>query len=113
MAKMTLDNLAVMIKREFDRINKKLNDHDKQFTKIDQRFDKIDQRFTKIDSKLDSMQTDILSFKLELLDINLKLDRLEKRTFEDDDAFASDIIDLRKRVKVMERKIVKLQASKK
>ena len=99
MAKMTLDNLAVIIKREFDRVNEKFDEHDQQFRQIN--------------NKLDSMQADILSIKLELHDINVRLDRLEKRTLEDDSSFTSDILDLRKRVKAMERKIVKLLASKK
>ena len=99
MAKMTLDNLAVIIKREFDRVNEKFDEHDQQFRQIN--------------NKLDSMQADILSIKLELHDINVRLDRLEKRTLEDDGVIVADVQGLRKRVKVMERKIVKLQASKK
>ena len=46
MKKVTLENLAVMIKKGFDGV-------DIKFKEIDERFDVIDKRFDKIDKKLE------------------------------------------------------------
>ena len=63
----------------------------------------------KIDHVYSSLSSQIHSVEIELEDIKKRLDRLEKRTIEDADAAAKDILELRKRVEILERRVGDLQ----
>ncbi len=62
----TIDDLAVMVAKGFEHIDKKFEVIDKRFDAIDKRFDVIDERFNKIDQTLYEMQSDILTIKERL-----------------------------------------------
>ena len=49
---MTIDDLAVIVKGEFEKMDEKFDKVDKRFENIDKRFDGIDKRFDKIESSM-------------------------------------------------------------
>ena len=55
------------------------------------------------------MQSDFARIDAELESIKTSLDGLEKRTREDADASANDVVDLRRRVDVLERQLKNFQ----
>lgn len=63
----------------------------------------------KIDSVRDELMQEVRSVNSDIEEIKKDLERLEKRIGEDLDIYASDIIDLRTRVKVLERQIKEMQ----
>src|SRR3989344_9267967 len=77
----TLDSLANMVARGFEGVDKRLDEHDKRFEAIDQRFDTVEHKLSKIDYRVD-----------EVYDI---LARFEE----------GDILDLQKRIKILERAV--------
>lgn len=108
------------------------------FDKIDQRFDKIDQHLEKADQRFDELfsfladnmvtkqefgefKSEMYNFRdeangrldaisRELDEIKKRLDALERRTIEDADAAANDILELRHRVEYLEEQFKRLQA---
>ncbi len=64
-AKITIDDLAVMMNQQFDRIEKRFEQVDKRFDQVDRRFEQIEQRldrhdkqFTIINHKLDDLSSE-------------------------------------------------------
>ena len=113
---MATDDLAIIIKKQFDR--------------VDGRFEKIGKNMvtkTEFSSGLSSlrseMNSDISSLRSEMnfrfdkldeeiADIKIRLGRLEKNLNEEVMAFGDDIINLRKRVAVLEKQIKVLKLAK-
>lgn len=54
---------------------------------------------------INELSGQIRMIETELADIKQRLIRLEKRTIEDADASAKDVLELRKRVEVLEEKV--------
>lgn len=104
-----IDNLAEAVKAGFDEMNEKFEKVDQRFEKVDQRFEKIDQRFEKIDERFDTLESSIAGLHRELCDIRQSLDAVAKRTIEDGDAEAKDILELRRRLTIAEEQIRQLQ----
>ncbi len=85
--------------------------------KLDEKLEqKLEQKLAPIRQDIIEMKQDIADIKQELsairheLDaINRRLDKLEQRTKEDSDAYGSDILDLRARVKRLELEVVRLE----
>jgi len=94
--KVTIDELAVMVKRGFDEMDRRFNEmHDEmngrfkevdgKFVKIDGRFAMIDGHFKRIDSRLDRLEGDVAEIKQTLPtlatkeDVNRVLVNHEKR----------------------------------
>lgn len=71
---MTIDELAQLIKGEFDRV-------DQRFEKIDQRFEKIDQRFDKVDERLEAIELKMtnVAYRFEVDDLGNQLNSLTRR----------------------------------
>jgi len=83
--KITIEELAVMIKRGFDETAKKI-DVDKRFESMDKRFDGVDRRLDHIDARLNTIEHDIQE---------IRVDMVHRHEFED--ALA--------RIKYVERKL--------
>ena len=94
----SLDDLATTVKFGFEQI-------DKRFEQIDSRFEQVDQRFEDIYSRLDSIDAKLAFIQKEIEDIKGRLTDLEKRTIEDSDVFGSYIVDLTKRIQILETKV--------
>ncbi|OGH72284.1 MAG: hypothetical protein A2921_00245 [Candidatus Magasanikbacteria bacterium RIFCSPLOWO2_01_FULL_43_20b] len=65
-----------------------------------------------VNGRFDNLESELRSIRIELIDINRCLDQLEKRTKEDSDAHASDILELRQRVQMLERQVGQLQPAR-
>ncbi|NTU66581.1 MAG: hypothetical protein HGB08_01515 [Candidatus Moranbacteria bacterium] len=85
---MSIDDLAVLIKKEFDRVDDRFAGIDKRFAGIDKRFVNIDKRFDGVEERLDRLefsQKDIrneLNFmvhKFELKELEYRVEKLEKK----------------------------------
>jgi len=76
---------------------------------VDKRFDRVDERFDRVELRLDNIESELHSINSELADIKFRLDRLEKQVKEDSGAYVSDILELRKRVQVLEQQVKQLQ----
>jgi predicted nucleic acid-binding Zn-ribbon protein len=123
--KITIDELAIMMQREFnslhgqyDHLDKKIdNVHqnlDKKIDNVYQKLDtKIDNVYQKLDAKIDSgiasVRTDIRRLESSIDDIKERLKRLEKRSFEDEEVLAKEVVDLRKRVDFLEKEFKRLK----
>jgi len=102
---MATDDLAIIIKKQFDR--------------VDGRFEKIEKNMvtkTEFSSGLSSLRSE-MNFRFdkldeEIADIKIRLGRLEKNLNEEVMAFGDDIINLRKRVAVLEKQIKVLKLAK-
>jgi hypothetical protein len=56
------------------------------------------------DEKIGGMTTDISSLKSDMKEVKATLQRLDKRDKEDSNAFAKDIVELKKDVKILKLK---------
>lgn len=107
---MTIDDLALMIQRQFSAT-------EERFVSIDQRFEQIDQRFEQVNNRMETGFANLeakLDYKFHLLqgeieDIKERLDRIEKRTLEDDNVLSTEIVDIKKRVNLIEKKLAQMR----
>ncbi|MBU2578994.1 hypothetical protein KKA09_02660 [Patescibacteria group bacterium] len=63
----TIDDLAIMVKKGFDGTDKKM---DSGFKQVDKRFEQIDKRFKQVDKRFEQVDK-------QLKEINVRLDRIE------------------------------------
>lgn len=66
----TIDDLAGMVKKGFDGV-------DKRFEQVDKRFEQIDKRFELIDKRLELIDKRITHIEAEITHINARLATLE------------------------------------
>jgi len=66
----TIDELAVMVKRGFDETAKKA-DMDFRFDQVDKRFEQMEKRFNRVDERFDKIE------KLILKDHKRRIEKLE------------------------------------
>ncbi|MBI4992803.1 MAG: hypothetical protein HZC26_01525 [Candidatus Magasanikbacteria bacterium] len=69
----------------------------------------VNKKFDEVNGRFDTLESELRSICIELKDIKFRLAQLEKRTKEDSDAHASDILELRQRVQMLERQVKQLQ----
>ncbi|OGF20823.1 hypothetical protein A2316_01815 [Candidatus Falkowbacteria bacterium RIFOXYB2_FULL_38_15] len=98
------DVLTQIIKSGFDSI-------DERFNVVDQRFEAVDKRFEKIENRLDSIESRLVEIQRDIQSLRHQLEGLEKRTKEDTDALANDVVEFCKRLDVLEKQAKQLQAS--
>jgi archaellum component FlaC len=72
----TIDDLAIMVKKGFDGVDKRFDGVDKRFEAIDKRFDGVDKRFDKVEKRLDRIE------KLILADHKERIEKLEMEVKE-------------------------------
>ena len=95
-----------LTKEYFDKHYEELNDFlSQQFTRVFDQFDKVNDKFSRIDErfseqslKLDLIQNDIAAVRKDLT-------ALSRRTKEDDQAFAKELLKLKNRVETLEKKL--------
>lgn len=73
----------------------------------DEKFESMASDIKELKSGQKRLEDSIWEMRSELNDIKKRLERIEKRTMEDDDAMASEIVTLKKRVLVLETKLNK------
>ena len=137
--KMTLEQLAERIDKRFDeskQFTSKKFDESKQFTKdftnskieelarmvangfleVYHRIDQVEKNLNdKIETETESlraeMQTEFRYIRNEINDIKAKLDKLSKRTLEDNSAISDELFNLRKRVTILEKQLKELKSA--
>ncbi|MFA7253752.1 MAG: hypothetical protein WC107_04300 [Patescibacteria group bacterium] len=105
-----MDKRFDQVDKRFEQVDQRFKQVDKRFEQVDQRFDQVDKRFDSMDFKIGLMQTDIKEIRAEIVKLNLRLDIIEKRTFEDTDLTLREIEKVKKRVLLLE-KIVKIKTA--
>jgi predicted nucleic acid-binding Zn-ribbon protein len=75
----TLDDLALMMKQGFDKVDERFEKIDERFEKIDECFEKNDGRFDRIENRLDRMEIRQLSMEEALKNCTTKDDMREFR----------------------------------
>jgi hypothetical protein len=82
----TIDDLALMIRKGFEQV-------DKRFEKMDERFDRMDARFDRMDSRMDSLEE------------SNTMEHEEMKNHLNNVAYRFELTDLGKRVRILEKKI--------
>jgi hypothetical protein len=86
----TIDDLAIIIKKSFDVVDKRFDDVDKRFSAVDKRFDTVERRFENIDNRLNNLelgQKEIIeqlkkvAFRYGIEFVESRLARLELEVF--------------------------------
>jgi chromosome segregation ATPase len=90
------------VDNRFLSIERRLDSMDSRFDALDRRFDGIEQRLDNSEARLDLLSRDLDQIKLDLA-------LLSKRTKEDGDALAKEVIHLSQRIDVLERRIAQMQ----
>lgn len=131
--KITIERLAEMIQDGFSEVHKKLRDHDMRFDNLEKRMDSLekrmeilekgicnlDERVSSMEEKLDSFESrfysELASVRSEMREIRIKLAQIEetlekvsRRTMEDNDALSDEYLKLNKRVTILEKKYKEL-----
>lgn len=96
MAKITIDELAVMMQKEFSSLHEEIQGVRVEFK-------------AELKREIGSVRADIRRLQEDITDIRNRLERLEKRTMEDDNALAKEVVDLRRRVNILEKEILRLR----
>ena len=97
------DNMAT--KDDIARLEKRMDS-------LEIRIDRLEKRIDSIESRINSIESKLIFISEEIQQIRIRLDSLENRTKEDDEAIVKDIFELRQRVQFLEEKIQRLEAAK-
>lgn len=67
--KTTIDDLAGMVKRGFDSVDKRFEQVDKRFEQVDKRFEQVDKRFVSVEGRLDHMGAQLSYIERDVAEI--------------------------------------------
>lgn len=107
-----MDDFAAMIAREFSGMQ---NSMDKRFEQVDKRFDLLEHQNAADHASIRAkMKSGFERIEREIAEVKDQLNRLDRRTDQDDNALFSDINKLRIKVARLEKevKFLKLKQSK-
>lgn len=82
------------------------SDMDASFDAVDKRFENLHQE---MNERFDGVAMDIRAIRADIADIKTRLTALEKRTIEDANAAAKEILELKERLEKVERQVTQLQ----
>ena len=109
---MTIDGLAVMVKKGFDETAKNVNARfeqvDARFVSIDKRFISIEKRLDRMEIKLDSLERRIFAIENILTEHGRDIREIKseiKKIRELGNVSHEKILELEQRVKILEAKI--------
>lgn len=124
MSKITIDELAVMVQKGFSHLDAKIEavraelkqDIQDVRTELKQEIQDVRTELkqeiqdvkTELKQDIHSVRADIRRLESILNEVKERLTRLEKRSFEDDEVLAKEVVDLRKRVDFLEKQFKKL-----
>jgi archaellum component FlaC len=69
-----VDELAVSVKKGFDRVDERFEKIDEKFEKIDEKFEKIDEKFNKIDGRLHGIDMRLNGIECRLGGLDRRMD---------------------------------------
>lgn len=100
------------IKKEFEVLTDVMR---RGFDSVENRLDGVENRLTSLEQKVEDgfnhFEAKFAQFGADLQEVKDSLKRLEKRTKEDADVSAEEIISLRHRVEILEKQFKNLQSS--
>ena len=96
----TNEDLAIMVKKGFDGVDKRFEQVDQRFEQVDKRFEQVDQRFEQIDKRLDKMDDRFDGVDRRLAVIETDVSEIRKHFI-----YRDEFDDLMARVKYIEFKM--------
>lgn len=109
MKNITIDELAVIMQKEFSSLHEEISG---VMTELKEEVLGVEKRLeSKIQGVEDSLRSDIRHIENSINEIKERLSRLEQRSIEDDNALTAEVVDLRNRVNILEREIQKLKTA--
>ena len=75
----TIDDLAVMIKKGFDEMDRRFSEIDQRFIAVDKRFDNLEDRMYKLEVRFDKLEKRFNNLEIRLDKLEKRFDVLEKR----------------------------------
>jgi len=107
--KVTIEDLAGMVKRGFDSVDKRFEQVDQRFDSVDKRFEQVDKRFEQVDKRFEQVDKrfDNLENRMEagFAHVNARLDTI-RHDISDLPAMRASLRDLHQRVERLEHKAV-------
>jgi len=97
--KITLDDLARMVKVGFDETAKKV-DMDKRFEQVDKRFEQVDKRFDRLETRMDRFETRLAHIDARITVIERDIAEIRKELIP-----RMEIEDIMARLSLVERKL--------
>ena len=79
---MSIDDLAIIIKKSFYYVEKRFNGVDKRFNNIDKRFDKVEKRFDSLEIGQEEIKQkfNFTVHRFELKELEYRVEKLEKQS---------------------------------
>lgn len=120
MKNITIDELAVMMQKEFSSLHEEISGVRTELkeeiqgveTRLRAEIQDVETRLSEeIKGVADSLRSDIRRIENSVNDIKERLSRIEQRSLEDDNALTAEVVDLRNRVNILEREIQKLKTA--
>jgi hypothetical protein len=107
--KITLDDLAGMVKQGFDNVDERFDKIDGRLDKIDGRLDKVEGRLDKVDGKLDKIEKDLFVVQCDVKELKIGQANHTKEIKELKDVvhgvFRIEMIEIKKRLSKVEDKL--------
>ena len=77
--KTTIDDLAIIIKKGFDEVDKRFDGVDKRFDGVDKRFDKVEKRLDNLEKGHEEINLKLgnVAYRFELIDLQKRVQRVE------------------------------------
>ena len=100
--KVTIEDLAGMVKRGFDSVDKRFEQVDQRFDSVDKRFEQVDKRFEQVDKRFDNLEN---RMEAGFAHVNARLDTI-RHDISDLPAMRASLRDLHQRVERLEHKAV-------
>lgn len=77
----TLDDLANMVGRGFQRVDEQFKRVDEQFKRVDEQFAELRIAITEVDHKVDLVRTDVAELRFDYKKMLSRIENLELKTF--------------------------------
>jgi len=77
----TNDQLATMVAKGFDGVDKRFNEVDKRFNEVDKSFNEVDKRFDRVEKRLAVIEFEIteLAHRAELEQLKTRIAKIEEK----------------------------------
>jgi Skp family chaperone for outer membrane proteins len=74
----TLEDLALMVGKGFNKMDERFERMDERFNKMDEKFEKLEKKLDKTDQKLDDLKLEVMHRRVHIFDHNDLEHRVEK-----------------------------------
>ena len=105
-----IEDLAISVARGFEQVDQRFKQVDERFKQVDERFEKIEYRLDNIGIEIGNIKNEIWHVKKRLDEVVEKRNRVDKRSLGDDQAIIDIVLDQQKKIKVLEKRVVRLES---